>query len=66
MATGILCEVLDSDDQDDLSSDDSCDNTQSISDESCKEDEDLERQSVRRITQHVDSESGLRLHCTTF
>ena len=44
--TGVLHEVLDSDDdreQDDLSSDDSYDNTQSISDESCKEDEDLER-----------------------
>ena len=47
MATGVLHvrEVLDSDDdreQDDLSSDDSFDNTQSISDESCKEVEDLE------------------------
>ena len=61
MATGVLCEVLDSADdteQDDLFSDDSCDNTQSISDESCKEDEDLEHRSVRWITQHVDSESG--------
>ena len=58
MVTGALREVLDSDDnreQDDLSSDDSC---ESISDESCKEDEDLERRSVRRIKQHVDSESG--------
>ena len=58
MVTGALREVLDSDDdreQDNLSSDHSC---KSISDESCKEDEDLERQSVRRITQHVDSESG--------
>ena len=47
MATGALREVLDSDndrEQDDLSSDDSC---ESISDESCK-DEDLERRSVRR------------------
>ena len=61
MATGVLREVLDSDDdreQDDLSSDDSFDNTQSISDESCKEVEDLEHRSVRRITQHVDSESS--------
>ena len=59
MAIGALREVLDSDDdreQDDLSSDDSC---ESISDESCKEDEDLECRSVRRIMQHVDSESGL-------
>ena len=58
MATGALRKVLDSDDdreQNDLSSDDSC---ESISDESCKEDEDLERRSVRRITLHVDSESG--------
>ena len=58
MATDALREILDSNDdreQDDLSSDDSC---ESISDESCKEDEDLERRSVRRITQHVDSESG--------
>ena len=48
MATGVLREVLDSDNnrkQDDLSSDDSCNNTQSISDESCKEDKDLERRS---------------------
>ena len=61
MATGVLREVLDSDDdreQDDLSLDDSFDNTQSISDESCKEVEDLEHRSVRRITQHVDSESS--------
>ena len=45
MATGVLHEVLDSDDdreQDDLSSDESSDNTQSISDECCKEDKDLE------------------------
>lgn len=61
METGVLHEVLDSDDnkeQDDLPSNDSCNNTQNISDESCKEDEDLEHQSVRQITQHVDSESG--------
>ena len=61
MATGVLREVLDSDDdreQDDLSSDDSFDNTQSISDESCKEVEDLEHRSVRRITQHVDSQNS--------
>lgn len=58
MATGALHEILDSDNnrkQDDLSSDDSCN---SISDESCKEEEYLERQSVRWITQYVDSESG--------
>ena len=61
MVTSVLREVLDSDDdreRDDLSSDDSCDNAQSISDESCKEDEDLEHQSVRRIMQHVEYESG--------
>ena len=42
----------------DLFSDDSCNNTQSINDEFCKEDEDLEHQSMRRIMQHMDSDSG--------
>ena len=49
MVTGVFCEALDIDndrEQDDLSSDNRCNNIQSIGYESYKEDEDLKCQSV--------------------